>query len=144
MQKIKQHHEKSWEHIFRMCARSLVKKGSKQERREAEKTLQAPAGNSLLLPEALLTQTCHGANACPGSRVGAACWAAAARCDAGAPRVGLARWTGTRRASESTREPVSLMGIPFILTCRQACRFSLQKKVSSDVGNGKKRLILDL
>lgn len=37
---------------FRMCALSLVKKNSKQERRKAEKrrkTLQKPAGNSLFL-----------------------------------------------------------------------------------------------
>lgn len=75
---------------FQNVCSEPVKRGSKQERREAEKTLQKAAGNSLLLSAALLTQPCHGANVCPGS--------------AGAPGLGLARWAGTRRASESTRE----------------------------------------
>lgn len=52
MQKIKQHQEESWVHLFRMRALSLMKKASKQERRKTEKerkTLQKPAGNSLFL-----------------------------------------------------------------------------------------------
>lgn len=129
MQKIKQHQEKSWTHLFRMRALRLME-GSKQERRKTEKkrrTLQKPAGNSLFLSKHVAdTDLSQSQHLLPTRRV--------------SPRQGwvsLAQehreltWHDGRKWEELLKAPVSKTGrklVPlmknlFILTYVQTCRF---------------------
>lgn len=154
MQKIKQHQEKSWVHLFRMRALSLMKKGSKQERRKAEKkrkTLQKPARNSLFLSKHVAdTDLSRSQHLLPTRRVSLR--HAERLLHTQTQEHQELTWHVGHKWEELLKAPVSskgrqlapLMEKLFILTYRQTCRFSLQKVASSNVGKGKKSLVLDL
>lgn len=141
-------------HIFSECVlwawwrRAWNKRGGKQIKRE--KLFRNQLGIVCSYQNTLLTQTCHGANIC-SQLAESVRGMLSVYCTQTQEHQELTWHVGHKR-EELLKAPVSskgrklapLMEKLFILTYKQTCRFSLQKWVSSNVGNRKKEgLILD-